>query len=139
VGANGHLELDFAIDRTGGIDPRHAQRYSEFGAWIRACYGKPLAQATLQGGASNLTVAVPSGATIDRVVLEEDVQDGHVVAAWHVEVQVGGAWQAFGTGQPIGTKRIVLGKAVQATAVRLVVDTVFVANPTVTLSVFTPC
>lgn len=23
VGNNGHLEIDFAIDRTGGIDPKH--------------------------------------------------------------------------------------------------------------------
>lgn len=33
VGANGHLEIDFAIDRTGGVAPKHALAYKQFGAW----------------------------------------------------------------------------------------------------------
>ena len=37
VGMNGHLEIDFAIARTGEVDPVHATAYAAFGAWIRSC------------------------------------------------------------------------------------------------------
>ena len=39
VGRNCVIELDFAIDREGLVDPVHAARYAEFGAWIHNCYG----------------------------------------------------------------------------------------------------
>lgn len=45
VGANSLLELDFAIDETGQVDPVHAAAYQAFGDWIRGCYGTPGAHA----------------------------------------------------------------------------------------------
>jgi len=36
VGCNGKLEIDFAVSRTGQLDPAHVARYSEVGAWMRA-------------------------------------------------------------------------------------------------------
>ena len=30
-------EIDFAIARTGEVDPVHATAYAAFGAWIRSC------------------------------------------------------------------------------------------------------
>ena len=61
VGANSVMELDFAIDRTGNIDPTHAQRYHEFGSWIRACYDTPVAQAAWSlTNSLELTVAASS-------------------------------------------------------------------------------
>jgi hypothetical protein len=35
VGSNSVLELDFAIDRTGRVDPTHAARYKEVGWLVR--------------------------------------------------------------------------------------------------------
>ena len=40
VGRNCVIELDFAIDRDGLVDPVHATRYREFGDWISSCYGR---------------------------------------------------------------------------------------------------
>ena len=37
VGRNGVLEMDFAIDRTGRVAPKHAARYKEFGDWVKSC------------------------------------------------------------------------------------------------------
>jgi hypothetical protein len=81
------LELDFAIDRHGLVEQTHADRYKEFGDWIRACYeGIPLAKATAAGG---VTVAISSFAgqsnVFDRVMLEEDQRTGQHVRAWQVD------------------------------------------------------
>ena len=43
VGMNTVLELDFAIDRSGRLDPSHSARYKQLGDWIRTCYGKSIA------------------------------------------------------------------------------------------------
>lgn len=113
VGANGHLEIDFAISRTGSLDPTHVAAYAAFGAWIQSCYGSdPVVSAFLPAGTDTLTVQVTSGGTIDRVVLAEDLTQGHGVVSYTVEVQVGGgAWQAFSGGVTIGSKRIDLAAA----------------------------
>ena len=141
MGANGHLEIDFAIDRTGGIDPAHAARYKEFGDWIRTCYGSPLVSGTLTGGARTYTLNLPTGQVFDRIVLEEDVTNGHAVAAYEIsfQTQAGAAWTAFSAGQPIGSKRIDLGSVTRASAVRFVVVDTFGIVPTVKISVFKPC
>ena len=122
VGANGHLEIDFAIDRTGNVAPAHAALYSAFGGWIRSCYGKaPLAAGALAAGAYSLTLPLPAGAAPDRVVLQETLTGGQFLVAYAIEAQVGGAWQPFSKGVTVGSKRIdVLGAAVAgATALRL--------------------
>eukprot|EP00048_Salpingoeca_helianthica_P015607 m.227635 g.227635 ORF g.227635 m.227635 type:complete len:468 (+) comp17272_c0_seq1:38-1441(+) len=142
VGANGHLEIDFAIDRTGGIDPAHAQRYREFGDWIRACYGKPLGTAQLAGGVMSATVTFTGQQTFDRVMLTEDLTQGHTVASYQVSFQSspGSSWTIFSSGQPIGSKRIDLGRTVRATSVRVTVLSVFLSlTPNVTIAVFQPC
>jgi alpha-L-fucosidase len=82
VGQNCVMELDFAVDRTGNIDPTHSARYKEFGDWIRKCYGTPLAStgtAFAQTMQLNLTVTKdPAGATVDRVTVREDLSKGQV-------------------------------------------------------------
>ena len=40
VGSNGVLELDFAIDRDGIVNPDHEKVYRAFGSWISSCYNK---------------------------------------------------------------------------------------------------
>ena len=37
VGRNCVIELDFAIDRDGLVNPVHEARYRSFGSWISSC------------------------------------------------------------------------------------------------------
>eukprot|EP00038_Savillea_parva_P024194 m.43322 g.43322 ORF g.43322 m.43322 type:complete len:467 (+) comp6390_c0_seq1:26-1426(+) len=113
VGANAVMEMDFAIDRTGNIDPTHAVRYKEFGDWIRSCYGTPVASAPWTM-TSTLELDVPATAgPIDRVTVQEDLSRGQRIMAFSVEVQVTGstAWQPFATGSAVGNKRIALASS----------------------------
>ena len=131
VGCNGKLELDFAISRTGQLDPRHVAAYAAFGAWQRSCYGAPLA--TAAPGASLVSVLdLGSGGApvlVDRVMLREDLAGGQNVNGYLLEWEdsssagEGGAsgWQSFGSGTTVGNKKIHLRAegAVNATSLRL--------------------
>jgi len=117
VGRNGVLELDFAIDREGLVDPAHAKRYAELGVWIRACYGQPVVEASANGTYAELLL--PNGAPpIDRVVLQEDLQRGQRVRAYEVDVEEQGQWKPFASGSSIGNKRIDLGPPTTAASRR---------------------
>jgi len=119
VGMNGHLEIDFAISRTGEVDPLHAAAYASFGAWIRSCYGSPVASGALPSGATSFVLSLgATPVTVDRVRMKEDQTAGQLIYSYTVEAQVGGAWQAFSSGVSIGASRIDLATAVTATALR---------------------
>ena len=142
VGHNGKLELDFAISRTGQLAPTHATRYAEFGAWIRACYGSPLASVAPPAGAT--TAELQLGATpiaVDRVTLREDLIFGQLVYGYTVEYDGGdGAWRAFSSGLSVGNKRIdVLANPVNATRLRLTLsDDVLAPSHMLSFSAFSP-
>ncbi len=130
MGANGHLEIDLAIDRTGNVAPEHAAVYAAFGGWIESCYYKtPLGSGFLAAGEETVTIPLqdPSGLGVDRVVLQEDITGGQFLISYTVEVQVGGAWGAFSQGVTVGSKRIDVAKAAVpgATAIRLTVTEAF--------------
>lgn len=125
VGANAVMELDFAIDRTGNVDPAHAALYKAFGDWRRACYASPpLATGVLAAGQSSFLLQLPPGcpSLMDRVVLEEDQAPfGQCVYGYTVEVSTaGGGWAPFSSALTIGNKRIdIADVALNATAVRV--------------------
>ena len=66
VGRNGVLEMDFAIDRTGRVDPKHATRYKAFGDWVKSCYDSPIAAAATPIGAAQYNISIPTGKAVDR-------------------------------------------------------------------------
>eukprot|EP01012_Entosiphon_sulcatum_P023067 TRINITY_DN28054_c0_g1_i1.p2 TRINITY_DN28054_c0_g1~~TRINITY_DN28054_c0_g1_i1.p2 ORF type:complete len:452 (+),score=93.83 TRINITY_DN28054_c0_g1_i1:50-1405(+) len=140
VGQNGLLELDFAIDRTGRVDPQHAARYKEFGDWIRACYGKPVA--TTSGTGTSFTLTIPKGSQVDRVIIQEDQSQGQRIRSYEVDVQLPGssAWQSVATGSSVGNKRIQLfATPVTPALVRLTIPQ-SAATPVVSaFSAFSPC
>ena len=103
VGRNGVLELDFAINRDGLVDDLHVERYSQFGDWIRACYGTPVGETRSGAGGSPLnrtalTITLAKPTLIDRTALREDQSQGQRVRAYTIQAQVGGAWVPFAQG-----------------------------------------
>ena len=141
VGMNGHLEIDFAISRTGEVDPLHAAAYAGFGAWIRSCYGSPVASGALPAGATSFVLPLGSGGaavTVDRVRMQEDQTAGQLIYSYTVEAQVGGAWQAFSSGVSVGASRIDLGEAVAATALRFSVTAGWATPTGLNFAAFAP-
>lgn len=86
LGRNSNWLLDIAPPPSGTVAPAHAALYSEFGAWLRGCYGAvPVARGSFAPGARALSIALPAGARFDRVRLTEDVTGGQFVRAYTVE------------------------------------------------------
>ena len=149
------MELDFAIDRSGRIDPTHAARYKEFGDWISACYSDPLGQSMDFVNSTVVEVIMPgasSGGTfVDRVMLMEDLRYGQRVLSYKVETlhAVGndgqiawpGKWVHFSNGTAIGHKHIdIVPQAIgvdKHSRFRLTV-TASAAVPVIRLLVFKP-
>ena len=141
VGQNCVMELDFAVDRTGNIDPKHAARYREFGAWINSCYATPLAATGGFVNASQLELTVPAGAVVDRVAVGEDLSGGQRILAYTVEAQIDGQhWQPFASGTSVGHKHISLvSKPVNGVSRLRLTVTKSVAAPAIKLAAFAPC
>jgi alpha-L-fucosidase len=110
VGANTNLLLDIAPAPNGSIPANAKARYAEFGAWIKACYGKvAIANVTMPAaaGAGGWTVTVSNAQSADRLVLSEDLSKGQLVRAFTVEVRSAtDGWRTVSTKQSIGHKRI---------------------------------
>jgi len=107
VGSNSVLELDFAINRDGLVEPSHAEMYKQLGNWIRACYGAPVvATALLNNGVALLRL--PTGVVVDRLWVREDIVFGERVRVWRIEEKVENNWIVRTVGQVIGNKQILV-------------------------------
>jgi alpha-L-fucosidase len=127
VGANAHLELDFAVDRTGAIAPAHAALYASFGAWITGCYSTPIANGVIAAGQTSTVIAITGSSNVDRIAMKEDISGGQFVIDFKVEALFGGAWIPFSSGTTIGAKRIDVSAAGPAliTSIRVTIISAF--------------
>jgi hypothetical protein len=111
VGRNANLLLGFHPDFSGAIPAASAARINEFGSWVKACYGTPLA--ILVGAPAKVkhegevTMAVSSSERVGRIVIQEDQTHGQRVRSFQVDVEVGGMWQTLVAAESIGHKRII--------------------------------
>ena len=137
VGNNCVLELGFAALRTGLIPDDQAQRAKEFGDWIRACYAVPVA--SVAGNGTQLELPLPHGASIDRIVIQEEIVLGQRIRAYTVEAKMGAAWQPFSSGTSVGHKRIDVGKPIGASALRLTINAAAAPPVVARFAAFKPC
>ena len=134
VGRNANLLLDIAPTPDGVVDDAAFARYKEFGDWIRECYGdgNVIAAANNSFQLDVAAVVGTQGATVDRVVLQEDQSKGEAIAAYTLQLQRGegttwlNATSTDGPGLSVGNKRIHLltERVSGVTAVRVVVTNV---------------
>ena len=141
VGRNAVLEMDFAIDRTGRVDPAHTARYTELGNWIRGCYGEGKALAETDGRGGSFSIALPTAAKVDRVVLREDQAQGQRIRSYTVEAFVNGAWAPFSHGDGVGNRRVDLAAAgaVSASALRLNISQAIAEPVVMHFGAYAPC
>lgn len=76
---------------------------------------------TMNDGQTTGSITVDFGVDkrFDIVQFQEYVPLGQRISGWKVEVKNGGKWEEFAVGTTVGFKRIVKGKEVQASGVRL--------------------
>ena len=111
----------------GSLPTDAVARYKEFGDWIRACYGTPVASTSGQGATYTVSWAQPL--SVDRVVITEAQEFGELVRAYTIYALVAGTYEKVSQGSAVGNKRIdVWREAVATTSMRLVIDAA-VDNP----------
>ena len=114
VGKNGVLELDFAINRDGVIEPKHAKRYKQLGTWIKKCYGSPVSSISGISGQKNIVLRIPKGVYIDRLMLQEDLTKGQIIRSFEIYESSNRTheWnKIYESTSGIGNKRIILLKS----------------------------
>ena len=110
VGANSLLELGVLPDNTGSIPADQMAVLQGLGDYISACHSPSAALASTNAtNATSLTVRFPL-ATVDRVILQEDLALGQLVFAFTVKAQPAGGYNpqpiVVAEGTAIGHKRI---------------------------------
>lgn len=105
VGRNSVLLLNIPPDRHGRISEADVSRLKEFRKWRDDNFSD--------------NRLGRKGATVNTVVLTEDINRGQRVEAFDVEALVGGKWRTVTSGTTIGNKRILTFDPVEADDIRL--------------------
>ena len=148
VGRGTPLLLNIPPNQDGLFDDKDIKRLYEFAAYRDELYREDLALgAKVSGpalsadfGCHHLTdgletsswasdVGLPiqleldlgSPKTFDVIELREDLKIGQRIAAFQVQVEMGGVWQEFGTEFTVGHKRLLRGSLVKAQKVRVMI------------------
>lgn len=148
VGRGTPLLLNIPPNQDGLFDERDIQRLYEFRAYCDELYKEDLALgAKISGPALSpdyacqyltdglevsswasdaelpiqLELDLGAPKTFDVIELREDLKLGQRIAAFHVQVELDGVWQEFGSGFTVGYKRLLRGSMVEAQKVRVII------------------
>jgi len=136
VGRNSTLILGITPDTRGLLPQADVDRLAEFAAAVRRRYDTPAGTTTGEGNELTLQLATP--ATLDRIMLQEDIRQGERVREFRVDAMIDTAWQEIATGSCIGHKAILPIEPTATSKLRLVI-TKSIAEPRIrTFSAFAP-
>ena len=148
VGRGTPLLLNIPPNQAGLFDAKDIERLYEFAAYRNELYKEDLALGAKVSGSAlsadfachyltdglktsswasdaglpiQLELDLGSPKTFDVIELREDLKLGQRIAAFHVQVEVDGVWQEFGTGFTVGHKRLLRGPLVEAQKVRVTI------------------
>ena len=148
VGRGTPLLLNIPPNQAGLFDAKDIERLYEFAAYRNELYKEDLALGAEVSGPAlsadfacyhltdgletrswasdvglpiQLELDLGSPKTFDVIELREDLKLGQRIAAFHVQVEVDGVWQEFGTGFTVGHKRLLRGPLVEAQKVRVMI------------------
>ncbi len=148
VGRGTPLLLNIPPNQDGLFDAKDIERLYEFAAYRNELYKEDLALGAEVFGPAlsadfachhmtdgletsswasdvglpiQLELDLGSPKTFDVIELREDLKLGQRIAAFHVQVEMDGVWQEFGTGFTVGHKRLLRGPLVEAQKVRVMI------------------
>lgn len=148
VGRGTPLLLNIPPNQDGLFDEKDIQRLYEFAAYRDELYKEDLALGAKVSGPAlssdfachhltdgrktsswasdadlpiQLELDLGSPKTFDVIELREDLKLGQRIAAFHVQVEVDGAWQEFGSGYTVGYKRLLQGSVVELQKIRVTI------------------
>jgi alpha-L-fucosidase len=117
VGRGAQLLLNIPPARTGHIVAADAARAREFGGEVRRRFGEVVGETRGTGSGIELRLRAP--ATVDHVILQEDLAAGERVREYRLTGRSGGSWVPLSEGTAIGHKRIQPVPPARLDAIRL--------------------
>lgn len=117
VGRGAVLLLNLSPDTTGAIPQADATRAADFGKALEADWGMPVSET--QGEGVEFVIQPSAPLPIDRVIIQERIEEGERVRGYVVEALVDGEWRSVATGSAVGHKRIERFSPVQAASMRV--------------------
>lgn len=148
VGRGTPLLLNIPPSQDGLFDEKDIRRLYEFAAYRDTLYREDLALGAKVSGPAlspdfachhltdgleasswasdaelpiQLELDLGSPKTFDVIELREDLKLGQRIAAFHVQVELDGVWQEFGSGYTVGYKRLLRGSVVEAQKIRVTI------------------
>jgi len=148
VGRGTPLLLNIPPNQDGLFDEKDIRRLYEFAAYRDELYREDLALGAKVSGPAlspdfvchhltdgleasswasdaelpiQLELDLGSPKTFDVIELREDLKLGQRIAAFHVQVELNGVWQEFGSGYTVGYKRLLRGSVVEAQKIRVTI------------------
>ena len=148
VGRGTPLLLNIPPNQDGLFGEKDIQRLYEFAAYRDTLYREDLALGAKVSGPAlspdfachhltdgleasywasdaelpiQLELDLGSPKTFDVIELREDLKLGQRIAAFHVQVELNGVWQEFGSGYTVGYKRLLRGSVVEAQKIRVTI------------------
>ena len=133
VGLNSTLILGAVPDRRGLVPEADARRMKELGDTIRARFDRPLAEvrplepgeelhaaARAKPGEHVTELSLPEPATVDHVIIQEDITRGERIRSFVIEARgTGDTWRQIFAAESVGQKRIARFGACETPAIRL--------------------
>lgn len=148
VGRGTPLLLNIPLNQDGLFDEKDVQRLYEFASYRDELYKEDLALGAKVSGPAlspdyachhltdgletsswasdaelpiQLELDLGSPKTFDVIELREDLKLGQRIAAFHVQVELDGVWQEFGSGYTVGYKRLLRGSVVEVQKIRVTI------------------
>ena len=148
VGRGTPLLLNIPPNQDGLFDEKDIRRLYEFAAYRDTLYREDLALGAKVSGPAlspdfachhltdgrktsswasdaelpiQLELDLGAPKTFDVIELREDLKLGQRIAAFHVQVELDGVWQEFGSGYTVGYKRLLRGSVVEAQKIRVTI------------------
>ncbi len=126
VGCNSSLLLNVPPNKRGLLHENDVARLKEFGEYIEKTFSKDYTSRwarpwTAKPGEKK-EYALNKGATVNTIMLQEDISRGQRVEAFTVDVRVNGEWKTIAKGSTIGYKRLLRFPDVEADAIRVTID-----------------
>ena len=148
VGRGTPLLLNIPPNKDGLFDEKDIQRLYEFAAYRNEIYKEDLALGAKVSGPAlspdfachhltdgrktsswasdaelpiQLELDLGAPEAFDVIELREDLKLGQRIAAFHVQVELDGVWQEFGSGYTVGHKRLLRGSVVEAQKIRVTI------------------
>lgn len=104
VGRNCNLLLGMVIDNKGLVPDKDVEEFTRFGQIIKKRTDKKLAETS--GAGNRIKLKLPSAQYIDHIFIREDIENGHAVRDFSVDVLLNGKIQKTFKAKAIGNKRI---------------------------------